>query len=228
MSVHDYRRSATITYHYDRPVLTEGLRSVLAVPVVVGRKARAVLYAANRECAPIGARTANLVVTASRRLGTEILVRDEVDRRLQMLATIEPAGADGATTEELRDIHAALRAVQHIADTTVRSRLHGVVRADRNPAPAEQRQRHEAGPRRAPGNPRDRRSLARRAWLHQQQNRPKTFRGTRNREELSARCDEQARGPLTSGSTCHCTQAQATAMQQPLLSSGRNLPGAGR
>ncbi|ABG99135.1 probable transcriptional regulator, LuxR family protein (plasmid) [Rhodococcus jostii RHA1] len=125
ISVHDYRRSSTITHHYDRPVLTEGLRSVLAVPVVVGGKARAVLYAASRECAPIGDRTANLVVAASRRLSTEISIRDEVDRRLQMLATIESAGADGATTEELRDIHADLRAVaQHVADTAVRSRLH--------------------------------------------------------------------------------------------------------
>jgi len=124
MSLHDYRRSATITHHYDRPVLTEGLRSVLAVPVVVGHKARTVLYAANRESAPIGDRTANLVVAASRRLGTEIVVRDEVDRRRQTLATIESAGADGATTEELRDIHADLRAVAHnVADTTMRSRL---------------------------------------------------------------------------------------------------------
>ncbi|GAF46508.1 putative LuxR family transcriptional regulator [Rhodococcus wratislaviensis NBRC 100605] len=125
VSVDDYRRSATIIHHYDRPLLTEGLHSVLAVPVVVGRKARAVLYAASRESAPIGDRTANLVVAASRRLGTEIVVRDEVDRRLQMLATIESAGADGATTEELRDIHADLRAVAHnVTDTTVRSRLH--------------------------------------------------------------------------------------------------------
>lgn len=125
VSVHDYRRSAAISHHYDRPVLTEGLRSVLAVPVVVGGRTRAVLYAANRQSAPIGDRTARLVVAASCRLGTEIAVRDEVDRRLQMLATIELAGADGATTEELRDIHADLRAVaQIVADTTVRSRLH--------------------------------------------------------------------------------------------------------
>lgn len=125
VSVHDYRRSAAISHHYDRPVLTEGLRSVLAVPVVVGGRARAVLYAANRESVPIGDRTTNLVVAASRRLSTEITVRDEVDRRLQMLATIELAGAGGATTEELRGIHADLRAVaQHVADTTVRSRLH--------------------------------------------------------------------------------------------------------
>jgi len=125
VAVDDYARSATITHHYDRPVLTDGLRSVLAVPVVVGQRPRAVLYAAIRGCAPIGDRAANLVVAASRRLGAEISIRDQVDRRLRMLATVEREGADGATTEELRDIHADLRAVaQTVADTTVRSRLH--------------------------------------------------------------------------------------------------------
>ena len=125
MSVHDYRRSAVITHHYDRVVLAEGLRSVLAVPVVVGGRSRAVLYAATRDRVPIGDRAANLVVAASRRLGTEISIRDEVDRRLKMLAALDSAERGGATTEELRDIHADLRAMAHnVADTTVRSRLH--------------------------------------------------------------------------------------------------------
>ena len=41
MSVSDYRNAVTITHDYDRPVLSEGIRSVLAVPVVVdGRPGR--------------------------------------------------------------------------------------------------------------------------------------------------------------------------------------------
>ena len=48
MSVADYRRASTITHDYDAPVLGEGIRSILAVPVVVGGQARAVLYGAYR------------------------------------------------------------------------------------------------------------------------------------------------------------------------------------
>ncbi|AII04461.1 helix-turn-helix transcriptional regulator [Rhodococcus opacus] len=126
-AVNDYGRSSTITHHYDRPVLSEGLRSILAVPVMVRGSSRAVLYAAIRDCAPIGDRTADIVVAASRRLGTEIAIRDEVDRRLEMLKTLDVSGAGGATTEELRDIHAELRSVaQTVADTSLQARLRGL------------------------------------------------------------------------------------------------------
>ncbi|REE71816.1 regulatory LuxR family protein [Rhodococcus wratislaviensis] len=126
-AVNDYGRSSTITHHYDRPVLSEGLRSILAVPVMVRGSSRAVLYAAIRDCAPIGDRTADIVVAASRRLGTEIAIRDEVDRRLEMMKTLDVSGAGGATTEELRDIHAELRSVaQTVADTSLQARLRGL------------------------------------------------------------------------------------------------------
>ncbi|QDQ92081.1 helix-turn-helix transcriptional regulator [Rhodococcus sp. WB9] len=127
VAVNDYGRSSTITHHYDRPVLSEGLRSILAVPVMVRGSSRAVLYAAIRDCAPIGDRTADIVVAASRRLGTEIAIRDEVDRRLEMMKTLDVGGAGGATTEELRDIHAELRSVaQTVADTSLQARLRGL------------------------------------------------------------------------------------------------------
>lgn len=127
VSVNDYSSSQTITHHFDRPVLSEGLRSILAVPVIVQGKSRAVLYAAIRECAPIGDRTADVVVAASRRLGTEIAIRDEVDRRLQMLTTLDAQGVDGATTEELRDIHAQMRSVAHtVTDPSLQEQLRGL------------------------------------------------------------------------------------------------------
>ncbi|MFD7010163.1 MULTISPECIES: LuxR C-terminal-related transcriptional regulator [Rhodococcus] len=127
VAVNDYGRSSTITHHYDRPVLSEGLRSILAVPVMVRGSSRAVLYAAIRDCAPIGDRTADIVVAASRRLGTEIAIRDEVDRRLEMMKTLDVSGAGGATTEELRDIHAELRSVaQTVTDTSLQARLRGL------------------------------------------------------------------------------------------------------
>lgn len=106
ISVSDYRHSSMITHDYDGPVLTEGLRSILAVPVVVDGKARAVLYGAYRSAAPIGDRAAALMVSSARRLSTELRVRDEVDRRMSLRAG-EPAGTVEA--EQIRAVHAELR-----------------------------------------------------------------------------------------------------------------------
>ncbi|WP_406280579.1 LuxR C-terminal-related transcriptional regulator [Nocardia sp. NBC_00881] len=127
-SVADYRNASSITHHYDGPVAGEGIRSVLAVPVVVDSRSRMVLYAATRGASPLGDRTADLVVRAGRRLATEITLRDEVDRRLRLLELTTPsAGTAPAVTEELRDIHAELRGVASSAeDDRLRGRLHAV------------------------------------------------------------------------------------------------------
>ncbi|MBF6174856.1 LuxR C-terminal-related transcriptional regulator [Nocardia blacklockiae] len=125
-SVADYRVASTITHHYDQPVLTEGLRAVVGVPVVVGGESRAVLYIASRDAGPIGGRAADLAVQASRRLAIELAVRDEVDRRLRLreAASTAPAVTDAVVTEQLRDIHAEMRGIaQTVADPTARTRL---------------------------------------------------------------------------------------------------------
>jgi DNA-binding CsgD family transcriptional regulator len=110
MSVADYGKASTITHDYDAPVLQEGIRSILAVPVVVAGRARAVLYGAYRATAPIGDRTADLMIGAARRLSRELQVRDEVDRRLHMReAHLANFGAGGAGAEEIREVHAQLR-----------------------------------------------------------------------------------------------------------------------
>lgn len=110
ISVPDYRRSSNITHDYDEPVLTEGIRSILAVPVVVGGKARAVLYGAYRTSAPIGDRTATAMVDSARRLGEELRIRDEVDRRLRMReAQLAHFTEQPADTEQIREVHADLR-----------------------------------------------------------------------------------------------------------------------
>jgi DNA-binding CsgD family transcriptional regulator len=108
MSVADYRSAATITHDYDAPVLEEGIRSILAVPVVVEGHARAVLYGAYRAAAPIGDRTADLMIGAARRLSHELRIRDEVDRRMRM-RDVQVANVAGARAEEVREVHAQLR-----------------------------------------------------------------------------------------------------------------------
>jgi LuxR family transcriptional regulator, regulator of acetate metabolism len=110
MSVADYRSAAGITHDYDAPVLSEGIRSILAVPVVVDGAARAMLYGAYRVGAPIGDRTAGLMLASARRLGMELKVRDEVDRRLRLREAHLAGFSDHtAAPEDIRAVHAELR-----------------------------------------------------------------------------------------------------------------------
>ncbi|SDI99657.1 regulatory protein, luxR family [Rhodococcus triatomae] len=128
-AVPDYGRSASITHQYDGPVLGEGLRSVLAVPVVVQGTPRAVLYAALRRTGPVGDRAGDAMLAACRRLAAEIEVRDEVDRRLIMLGSLTPSSAEGMSLEEVRDIHAELRSVaDRVSDTALRDTLRALSR----------------------------------------------------------------------------------------------------
>ncbi|MFI9532702.1 response regulator transcription factor [Nocardia fusca] len=127
-AVSDYGNALSITHHYDGPVLGEGLRSVVAVPVVVSGRSRAVLYAATRGPGPLGDRTADALVQAGRRLAAEIGIRDEVDRRLRLLDMAAPAPATGGVVaEELRAVQAELRAIADAAgDAHMRDRLREV------------------------------------------------------------------------------------------------------
>lgn len=125
-AVSDYGSSMYITHDYDQPVLGEGLRSILAVPVVVAGSPRAVMYAAIRERGPIGDSVADTMVQASKRLSQEIAVRDEVDRRLRLLdAAPERSEMESASAmETLREIHAELRTLSGSAiDTALQSKL---------------------------------------------------------------------------------------------------------
>jgi DNA-binding CsgD family transcriptional regulator len=86
-----------------------------------------VLYAASREGGSVGDRVRDALARAAARMGAELAVRDEVDRRLALLAAA-PAGpaaaGDPARWEEVRAVHADLRlAAQSTDDATLRERL---------------------------------------------------------------------------------------------------------
>ena len=106
LAVSDYRNAASITHDYDTPVLSEGIRSVLAVPVVIDGRPRAMLYGAYRSGAPFGGRAADLMVGSAHRLATELRIRDEVDRRLRLH---EAQLTGGANPEAVREVYAGLR-----------------------------------------------------------------------------------------------------------------------
>ncbi|MBT2389226.1 GAF domain-containing protein [Streptomyces sp. ISL-1] len=120
-AVTDYRSARHISHEYDAAVATEGLRSVLAVPVVVRRKVRGVLYGALREPMAIGERTFDAAMAAARDVEQALVVRDEVQRLLA--AAREPVAGLGAW-EEVREAHGELRALApRIVDQALRETL---------------------------------------------------------------------------------------------------------
>ncbi|MEV6275140.1 LuxR C-terminal-related transcriptional regulator [Nocardia sp. NPDC051832] len=123
--VADYANAPSISHDYDRVVVGEGIRSVVAVPVVVGGKARAVLYAAGRT-APVGDRTTDVLARSAARLATELAIRDEVDRRMRMAraAAVATGAADAARAEGIRGVHADLRGITSaVTDPVLRRAL---------------------------------------------------------------------------------------------------------
>lgn len=120
LSVADYRNASTITHDYDVPVLSEGIGSVLAVPVVVDGVARAMLYGAYRSKAPIGGRAVDLMIDSGRRLADELRIRDEVDRRLRLR---EAHTASAVSPEAIRDVYAELRRLAADAEPGMRNQL---------------------------------------------------------------------------------------------------------
>lgn len=127
-AVTDYSSSRQISHEYDIPVATEGLRSILAIPVVVRRRVRGVLYGALRTAQPLGDRTLGAAMEAARDVEQALAVRDEARGLLAAAARSEP-GRDptaGAAWEQVREAHAALRVLApRITDPALRAELLG-------------------------------------------------------------------------------------------------------
>ncbi|MFJ5047473.1 response regulator transcription factor [Streptomyces sp. NPDC098077] len=124
-AVTDYASARHISHEYDAAVAAEGLRSVVAVPVVVRRAVRGVLYGAMRTPVTLGDRTFDAMVAAARDVEQSLAVRDEVR---QLLAAgreqvTDPDTAPGAW-EDVREAHRELRALApRVADPALRDEL---------------------------------------------------------------------------------------------------------
>lgn len=125
----DYRSSQQITHDYDGFILGEGLRTLLAVPIVVNGRSRGVLYAGAWEQTQIGGVTTAPAMQVAQSVADEMRIRDEVDRRLRTSAP--PAATVVATSqrEELRESFAELRSIAaSVDDSALRARLAEVER----------------------------------------------------------------------------------------------------
>ncbi|SDJ60458.1 helix-turn-helix domain-containing protein [Streptomyces indicus] len=123
-AVVDYQEARHISHEYDAVVAAEGLRSVLAVPVIVRRQVRGVLYGALRAPRPMGERILTAAVAAARDVEQALVVREEAQALL--MAAREPAvGADA--WERVREAHSALRALApKLDDPLLRAELEAV------------------------------------------------------------------------------------------------------
>ncbi|UYQ66720.1 helix-turn-helix transcriptional regulator [Streptomyces peucetius] len=122
-SVTDYPSARHISHEYDAAVAAAGLRSVVAVPVVVRRKVRGLLYGALRRPLVLGDRVLDAAVSAARDVEQALAVRDEAERLLACARPTAAAPAPGAW-ETVREVHGELRALApRIADRALREEL---------------------------------------------------------------------------------------------------------
>ncbi|MCE1179538.1 MAG: LuxR C-terminal-related transcriptional regulator [Micrococcales bacterium] len=126
-TLEDYSRSTAITKDYTHIVSQEGLRAMVAVPVIASGRARTVLYGAAHVSSGIGDQVKTSFLEAARTLSRELEVRDEVDRRVSMseVARAEQVhGLEPADLARLREVHGELRAIAAaVDDPDLRARL---------------------------------------------------------------------------------------------------------
>lgn len=106
ISVNDYFDSRRITHRYDHIIRAEGLRSLVAVPVIVSRRVVGMMYGAFRTSDIIGGRIERTVGHEARALEQALLVRE--------LAAPRVSGDEleaARLREELREAHRSIRAL---------------------------------------------------------------------------------------------------------------------
>lgn len=119
----DYGSSQQITHDYDVFVLGEGLRTLLALPIIVQGRPRGVLYAGGWDEEQVGGVTTAPAMQVAQSVADELRVRDEVQRRLHA-----NTGGGGIVAppqrEELRESFAELRSIAaSIDDAELRARI---------------------------------------------------------------------------------------------------------
>lgn len=127
----DYMASRHITHDYDEAVLGEGIRSLLAVPVVVGRMTRGVIYGGVHAGGEVGGVLAAPAIRIARELGHELAVREEVERRLITLRQPMEETPQRLSAGELADLREGIAELRGIAsglagDPSLRERISAV------------------------------------------------------------------------------------------------------
>ena len=114
----NYRTSRVITHDYDRQVLSEGVSTLLAVPVIVDGAVRGVIYGGQRNDVSVGNVSIEPAVRIAAKLQRALAARDDAERvRLQVAshqqrrAVQDAPELDPAQLEQLRTSYAELRSI---------------------------------------------------------------------------------------------------------------------
>lgn len=112
VAVADYVGATSITHHFDHAVQADRIKGALAVPVAVKGDIRAVVYGATRGPDMLGPRTLSTATIIARRLGHDIEVEEDVQRRLrQVLDAQRAAERDLLNRSERVEVNAELVAI---------------------------------------------------------------------------------------------------------------------
>lgn len=136
--VRDYFNADEIVHTYDQAVAPEKIYTALAIPVMLDRAPAGLLYLAHRSTVVLGDRTVARAMTVVRRLERDLLVNQEVRRRVAEQLTHTRMELVGELRDELESI------IDLVHDPVARRRLSSM--SDRLRRLAPDREASAGGP----------------------------------------------------------------------------------
>ncbi|MHA2789754.1 acetate metabolism transcriptional regulator RamA [Corynebacterium sp. S7] len=125
VGVSDYTRANVISHEHDRAIQDEGLHSIVAVPVIVQREIRGVLYVGVHSPVRLGDKVIEEVTATARTLEQDLAVNSAL-RRAEGGKSGAKAGRvmNGAEWEQVRSTHSKLRMLANrVEDDALRKEL---------------------------------------------------------------------------------------------------------
>ncbi|QCB29131.1 acetate metabolism transcriptional regulator RamA [Corynebacterium endometrii] len=125
VGVSDYARANTISHENDRVIQDEGLHSIVAVPVIVQREIRGVLYVGVHSPVRLGDKVIEEVTMTARSLEQDLAVNSALRRADGGKAGARGGHAmNGAEWEQVRSTHSKLRMLANrVEDEDLRKEL---------------------------------------------------------------------------------------------------------
>lgn len=125
VGVSDYMRANVISHEYDKQIQEEGLHSVVAVPVIVQREIRGVLYVGVHSTVRLGDKVIEEVTLTARTLEQDLAVNSALRRQDGGKASTKQGRVmNGAEWEQVRATHSKLRMLANrVEDEGLRKEL---------------------------------------------------------------------------------------------------------
>ncbi|APT91268.1 LuxR family transcriptional regulator [Corynebacterium sphenisci DSM 44792] len=124
VGVSDYLRAKVITHEYDEAIRDEGLHSLVAVPVIVNRNIRGVLYSGVHSSVRLGDKVLEEVTMTARCLEQDLAIADACRSMDRGGPGKSRRVMNGAEWEQVRSTHSRLRMLANrIEDDMVREEL---------------------------------------------------------------------------------------------------------